>query len=74
MREQSIIISPTGILFIFNTIDDSAGNNNQLVDYDELIIMDVSIQNVKFEIDATSVNVVIQLLIQNINLILILIL
>ena len=64
------IISPTGpyVIYSSNTIDDSAGNNNQLVDYDELISMHVSIQNVG-AIDATSVNVVISTPDPNINLI-----
>ena len=64
------IISPTGpyVIYSANTIDDSAGNNNQLVDYDEFISMDVEVQNVG-SVDATSVNVVISTLDPNITLI-----
>ncbi len=52
------IISPTGpyVIYTSNTIDDSAGNNNQQVDYGELIAMDVELENVGAA-DATSVTV-----------------
>ena len=52
------IISPTGpyIIFATNTIDDIAGNNNSLADYNELISMDVDVQNVGAG-NANSVNV-----------------
>lgn len=54
------IISPTGAYVIYssNTIDDSAGNNNQEVDYDELISMGVEVENVG-SVAATSVTVAI---------------
>ena len=54
------IISPTGpyVIYSSNTIDDSAGNNNQQVDYDELISMDIEVENVG-SVDATSVAVTI---------------
>ena len=52
------IISPTGPYMIYssNNIDDSAGNNNQEVDYDELISMSVDVENVG-SFDATLVTV-----------------
>jgi len=52
------IISPTGpyVIYATNTIDDVAGNNNSLVDYNELISMDVDVQNVG-SVNANSVNV-----------------
>ena len=42
------IISPNGpyVVYATNTIDDSAGNNNFLVDYNELINMNVDVQNI----------------------------
>ena len=42
------IISPNGpyVIYATNTIDDVAGNNNSLVDYNELISMSVDVQNV----------------------------
>ncbi|MDP7567743.1 MAG: C25 family cysteine peptidase, partial [Flavobacteriales bacterium] len=54
------IISPTGpyVIYSSNTIDDSAGNNNQQVDYDEFISMNVEVENVG-SVDATSVTVTI---------------
>ena len=54
------IISPTGpyVIYSNNTIDDAAGNNNSLVDYNELIEMTVDLENVG-SVDATSVDVVI---------------
>jgi len=57
------IISPTGpyVIYASNTIDDSAGNNNQLVDYNELISMNVDVQNVG-SVNANSVNVTISTL------------
>ncbi|HIG31887.1 MAG TPA: T9SS type A sorting domain-containing protein [Flavobacteriales bacterium] len=52
------IISPNGpyVIYATNTIDDIAGNNNSLVDYNELISMDVDVQNIG-SINANSVNV-----------------
>ena len=52
------IISPNGpyVIYATNTIDDVAGNNNSLVDYNELISMDVDVQNVG-SVNANSVNV-----------------
>ena len=52
------IISPTGpyVIYATNTIDDVAGNNNSLVDYNELISMSVDVQNVG-SVNANSVNV-----------------
>jgi len=52
------IISPNGpyVIYATNTIDDSAGNNNSLVDYNELISMNVDVQNVG-SVNANSVNV-----------------
>jgi hypothetical protein len=52
------IISPNGpyVIYATNTIDDIAGNNNSLVDYNELISMDVDVQNVG-SVNANSVNV-----------------
>jgi len=52
------IISPTGpyVIYATNTIDDVAGNNNSLVDYNELISMDVDVQNIG-TVNANSVNV-----------------
>jgi len=52
------IISPNGpyVIYATNTIDDVAGNNNSLVDYNELISMDVDVQNVG-SVNAISVNV-----------------
>ncbi len=54
------IISPTGpyVIYSSNTIDDIAGNNNQEVDYNELISMGVDVENVG-SFDATSVTVTI---------------
>ncbi|MAW20832.1 MAG: hypothetical protein CMD16_00365 [Flavobacteriales bacterium] len=64
------IISPTGpyVIYSSNTIDDSAGNNNQEVDYDELISMDVDVENVG-SVDATSVTVTISTADPNVTLI-----
>jgi hypothetical protein len=64
------IISPTGpyVIYSSNTIDDSAGNNNQQVDYDELISMDVEVENVG-SVDATSVTVTISTTDPNVTLI-----
>lgn len=52
------IISPTGpyVIYSSNTLDDSAGNNNTLADYNELISLDVEVENVG-SVDATFVNV-----------------
>ena len=52
------IISPNGpyVIYTTNTIDDTAGNNNSLVDYGELINMDIDVQNVG-SVNANSVNV-----------------
>ncbi|MDB9809310.1 C25 family cysteine peptidase [Flavobacteriales bacterium] len=52
------IISPNGpyVIYATNTIDDVAGNNNSLADYNELISMDVDVQNVGSG-NANSVNV-----------------
>ena len=52
------IISPNGpyVIYATNTVDDFAGNNNSLVDYSELISMDVDVQNVGSG-NANSVNV-----------------
>ncbi len=52
------IISPNGpyVIYATNTIDDAAGNNNSLVDYNELISMDVDVQNIG-SVNANSVNV-----------------
>ncbi|MDC0204560.1 C25 family cysteine peptidase [Flavobacteriales bacterium] len=52
------IISPTGpyVIYTSNTLDDAAGNNNSLVDYNELISMDVDVQNIG-SVNANSVNV-----------------
>ena len=52
------IISPNGpyVIYATNTIDDVAGNNNSLVDYNELISMSVDVQNVG-SVNANSVNV-----------------
>lgn len=52
------IISPNGpyVIYATNTIDDAAGNNNSLVDYNELISMDVDVQNIGL-VNANSVNV-----------------
>ena len=57
------IISPTGpyVIYASNTIDDSAGNNNNLVDNNEFISMDVAVQNVG-SVDANFVNVTISTL------------
>ena len=51
------IISPTGpyVIYSSNTLDDSAGNNNTLADYNELISLDVEVENVG-SVDATFVN------------------
>jgi hypothetical protein len=51
------IISPTGpyVIYSSNTLDDSAGNNNALADYNELISLDVEVENVG-SVDATFVN------------------
>ena len=51
------IISPTGpyVIYSSNTLDDSAGNNNTLADYNELINLDVEVENVG-SVDATFVN------------------
>jgi hypothetical protein len=64
------VISPTGpyVLYSSNTIDDSAGNNNQQVDYDELISMDVDVENVG-SVAATSVTVTISTTDPNVTLI-----
>lgn len=42
------IISPTGpyVIYSSSTLDDSAGNNNTLADYNELINLDVEVENV----------------------------
>ena len=52
------IISPTGpyVIYTSNTLDDSAGNNNSLADYNELISMDVDVQNIG-SVNASSVSV-----------------
>ena len=52
------IISPNGpyVIYATNTIDDAAGNNNSLVDYSELINIDIDVQNVG-SVNANSVNV-----------------
>jgi hypothetical protein len=57
------IISPTGpyVIYTSNTIDDSAGNNNSLVDYNELISMDVDVQNIG-SVNANSVTLTISTL------------
>jgi hypothetical protein len=57
------IISPTGpyVIYASNTIDDSAGNNNSLVDYNELISMDVDVQNIG-SVNANSVTLTISTL------------
>ena len=54
------IISPTGpyVIYSNSTIDDAAGNNNLLADYNELIDIYVDLQNVG-SANATSVDVVI---------------
>ena len=54
------IISPTGpyVIYASNTIDDSAGNNNALVDYNELISMELDLQNIG-SVNAQSIDVVI---------------
>ena len=64
------IISPTGpyIIYASNTIDDSAGNNNQEVDYEEFISMNVELENVG-SVDATSVTVSISTNDPNVTLI-----
>ena len=51
------IISPTGpyVIYSSNTLDDSAGNNNTLADYNELISLDVEVENVG-SVNATFVN------------------
>ena len=57
------IISPNGpyVIYATNTIDDVAGNNNSLVDYNELISMDVCVQNIG-SMNANSVSVTISTL------------
>ena len=52
------IISPTGpyVIYATNTIDDILGNNNSLVDYNELISLDVDVQNVG-SVNANLINV-----------------
>ncbi len=57
------VISPTGpyVIYANNTIDDAAGNNNSLVDYDEMISMDVEVQNIG-SVNANFVNVTISTL------------
>ena len=57
------IISPTGpyVIYTSNTIDDSAGNNNSLVDYNELISMSVDVQNIG-SVNANIVNITISTL------------
>ena len=52
------IISPTGpyVIYASSSIDDSAGNNNQVVDYNEFISMNVEVENVGSD-SATSVAV-----------------
>ena len=64
------IISPNGPYVIYDSsiIDDIAGNNNSLVDYDELINMNVNLHNVG-SVDATSVDVVISTTDPYVNLI-----
>ena len=64
------IISPTGpyVIYASNNIDDSAGNNNQEVDYDEFINMNVELENVG-SVDATSVTVTISTNDPNVTLI-----
>ena len=64
------IISPNGPYVIYDSsvIDDIAGNNNSLVDYDELINMNVNLHNVG-SADATSVDVVISTTDPYVNLI-----
>ena len=54
------IISPSGpyVIYATNTIDDVAGNNNSLVDYGELINIDIDVQNVG-SVNANSVNVIL---------------
>jgi uncharacterized ubiquitin-like protein YukD len=54
------IFPPTGpyVIYSSNAINDIAGNNNSLADYNELIDMTVDLQNVG-SVDATSVDVVI---------------
>ena len=54
------IISPNGpyVIYATNTIDDVAGNNNSLVDYGELINIDIDVQNVG-SVNANSVNVIL---------------
>jgi hypothetical protein len=54
------IISPNGpyVIYASSAINDMAGNNNSLVDYNELIDMTVDLHNVG-SINATSVDVVI---------------
>ncbi len=54
------VISPTGpyIICSINTINDSSGNNNSIIDYNEFINMTVDLHNVGSVI-ATSVDVVI---------------
>ncbi|MEC9209183.1 MAG: C25 family cysteine peptidase [Bacteroidota bacterium] len=54
------IISPNGpyVIYASNVINDIAGNNNSLVDYNELIDMIVDLHNVG-SVNATSVDVVI---------------
>jgi hypothetical protein len=57
------IISPNGpyVIYATNTIDDAAGNNNSLVDYNELISMDVDVQNIG-SVNANSVTLTISTL------------
>jgi len=57
------IISPTGpyVIYASSVIDDSAGNNNTLVDYNELISMDIDVQNIG-SVNANSVTVTISTL------------
>ena len=54
------IISPNGpyVIYATNTIDDVAGNNNSLVDYGELVNIDIDVQNVG-SVNANSVNVIL---------------
>jgi len=57
------IISPTGpyVIYASNTIDDSAGNNNSLVDNNEFISLDVAVQNIG-SVNANFVNITISTL------------
>ena len=54
------IIAPNGpyVIYTNHTVDDPTGNNNGLADYEELIELDVSIQNVG-SVNANSINVVL---------------